>query len=70
MDYDIQFVGGLKKAFFGGEGLFFASLTGPGKVWLQTLPFGRLAARIGHNVGGGRGEGGLLGKIGRIFGGN
>ena len=46
VDYDIVRVGGIKTALFGGEGLFFASLTGPGRVWLQTLPFSRLAERI------------------------
>jgi uncharacterized protein (AIM24 family) len=46
VDYDIQFVGGFKNALFGGEGLFFAKLTGPGKVFLQSLPFSRLADRI------------------------
>src|SRR5438552_5860257 len=46
VDYDIQMVGGLKSALFGGEGLFFATLRGPGKVWLQSLPFSRLASRI------------------------
>ena len=46
VDYDIQFVGGIKTALFGGEGLFFATLTGPGQVWLQSLPFSRLADRI------------------------
>jgi uncharacterized protein (AIM24 family) len=44
--YDIQFVGKIKTALFGGEGIFFATLTGPGKVWLQSLPFSRLADRI------------------------
>jgi uncharacterized protein (TIGR00266 family) len=44
--YDIQWVGGLKSALFGGEGLFYAALTGPGKVWLQSLPFSRLAGRM------------------------
>jgi uncharacterized protein (AIM24 family) len=44
--YDIQFVGKVKTALFGGEGIFFATLTGPGKVWLQSLPFSRLADRI------------------------
>src|SRR2546428_7992899 len=44
--YDIEFVGGLKSALFGGEGLFFATLRGPGRIWLQTLPFSRLASRI------------------------
>ncbi len=46
VQYDIQFVGGIKTALFGGEGLFYAALTGPGKVWLQSLPFSRLADRI------------------------
>lgn len=46
VDYDIQFVGGFKNALFGGEGLFFATLTGPGTVYLQSLPFSRLADRI------------------------
>jgi uncharacterized protein (AIM24 family) len=44
--YDIQFVGGLKNSVFGGEGIFFATVTGPGKVWVQSMPFSRLAARI------------------------
>lgn len=43
VDYDIQFVGGIKNTLFGGEGVFFAQLTGPGKVWIQSLPFSRLA---------------------------
>ena len=46
VDYDIQFIGGIKNALFGGEGLFLATLTGPGKIKLQTLPFSRLADRI------------------------
>jgi uncharacterized protein (TIGR00266 family) len=46
VNYDIQFVGGVKTAFFGGEGLFFATLRGPGKVWLQSLPLSRLADRL------------------------
>src|SRR5438046_3701192 len=45
VNYDIQFVGGIKNTLFGGEGLFFATLRGPGKVWIQTLPVSRLAAR-------------------------
>lgn len=65
--YDIQFVGGIKSAIFGGEGFFFASLTGPGWVWLQSLPFSRLAGRIHQAApqtgGGGRGEGSLLGRL-------
>ena len=72
--YDIQFVGGFKNALFGGEGLFLATLTGPGKTILQTLPFSRLAGRI---VGATRegsssvaGVGGTLRDIGNIFGGD
>lgn len=65
--YDIQFVGGIKSAIFGGEGFFFASLTGPGWVWLQSLPFSRLAGRIHQAApqtgGGGKGEGSLLGRL-------
>jgi len=61
--YDIQFVGGFKNALFGGEGLFYATLTGPGHIVLQTLPFSRLANRIGAAIGGGRGESKGLGGI-------
>jgi uncharacterized protein (TIGR00266 family) len=65
--YDIQYVGGVKNALFGGEGLFFAVLTGPGHVTLQTLPFSRFANRIAAAMGGSRGEsrgiGGLGGNI-------
>jgi uncharacterized protein (AIM24 family) len=46
VDFDIQYVGKLKSALFSGEGLFFATLTGPGRVWLQSLPISRLANRI------------------------
>jgi uncharacterized protein (AIM24 family) len=67
ISYDIQFVGGFRNALFGGEGLFFAVLTGPGHVTLQTLPFSRFANRIGAAMGSGRGEsrgvGGLGGNI-------
>ncbi len=67
VDYDIQFVGGFKNVLFGGEGLFLAQLTGPGVVYLQTLPFSRLADRIISASGWvgrkdeTRGIGGLLG---------
>ena len=72
MDYDIQFVGKIKSALFGGEGLFFATLKGPGRVWLQSLPLSRLANRIvaavpGFRGGRSRGEGSLLGGIGRVL---
>ena len=71
VSYDIQFVGGVKSALFGGEGLFFAQLRGPGRVWLQSLPLSRLANRIyaaAPQTGGrGRGEGSVLGEIGRTI---
>lgn len=74
VDYDIQFVGGIKTALFGGEGLFFAKLTGPGKVWLQSLPFSRLADRIiasAPKMGGRRkGEGSILGGLGGLLSGD
>ncbi len=70
-DYDIQYVGGIKTALFGGEGLFFATLRGPGKIWLQSLPFARLASRIvaaaPKTGSGGREEGSVLGGLGRIL---
>lgn len=68
VNYDIQWVGGFKSALFGGEGLFFATLTGPGRVWLQSLPFSRLAGRMlaaAAAAGFGRGdEGSVLGGMG------
>lgn len=71
MSYDIEFVGSIKSAIFGGEGLFFANVTGPGKVWLQSLPFSRLADRIiasVPNMGGKRkGEGSIMGTLGNIL---
>jgi len=70
VEFDIQYVGGVKTALFGGEGLFFATLRGPGRIWLQSLPFSRLAGRIvaaAPRLGrGGREEGSLLGGIGRL----
>lgn len=64
VNYDIKFVGGIKTALFGGEGLFFAHLSGPGDVYLQTLPFSRMADRILGAAGGKKGESsGILGKI-------
>ena len=70
VDFDVQFVGGIKTALFGGEGLFFAVLRGPGTVWLQSLPFARLASRVFaaapvRQGGGGSGgeQGGLLGDL-------
>lgn len=71
VDYDIQMVGGVKSALFGGEGLFFATLRGPGTIWLQSLPLSRLAGRItaaSPQTGrGGREEGSLLGGFGRLL---
>lgn len=68
IDYDIQFVGGIKNTLFGGEGLFFATLRGPGKVWIQTLPISRLAGRI-LTYGGPRRkeEGSILGGLGNML---
>ncbi|MFC5985661.1 TIGR00266 family protein [Marinicrinis lubricantis] len=65
VDYDIEFVKGIKTAFFGGEGLFFATLKGPGKVWIQSLPFSRLADRVISAAGyaNRKGEGSLLGGL-------
>ncbi|WNQ09113.1 TIGR00266 family protein [Paenibacillus aurantius] len=69
VDYDIEFVKGVKTALFGGEGLFYATLRGPGKVWIQSLPFSRMADRIfaASRVGGKKEEGSLLGGIGNLF---
>ena len=69
VDYDIVFVGGIKNTLFGGEGVFFASLIGPGKVWIQSLPISRLADRIiGHSGGyNKRGEGSILGGLGDLL---
>jgi Mitochondrial biogenesis AIM24 len=64
-------VGKIKSAIFGGEGLFFATLRGPGRVWLQSLPLSRLANRIvaavPRAVGGGREEGSILGALGGLM---
>ena len=74
IEYDIERAGSLKSMFFGGEGLFLATLEGPGIVWMQTLPFSRLADRIisASAIGGGssKGEGSMLGGLGRMLGGN
>lgn len=67
VDYDIQFIGGIKNTIFGGEGLFFATLKGPGKVWIQSLPVSRLAGRLMAYSKGGKEEGSVLGGLGRIF---
>lgn len=74
VDYDIEFIGGIKNSLFGGEGLFYATLTGPGTVFVQSLPFSRLAGRIlaAAPQGGGKdkGEGSILGSIGDMVGGD
>jgi len=74
VSYDIEMVRGIKTALFGGEGLFFATLRGPGRVWLQSLPFSRLAGRIfaaAPQAGGrGHGEGSILGGLGGLLGGD
>jgi uncharacterized protein (TIGR00266 family) len=70
VSYDIQFVGKVKTALFGGEGLFFATLRGPGKVWLQSLPLSRLADRIykaAPKTGRRSEEGSILGGIGDLL---
>ncbi len=71
VDYDIQGVPGIKTALFGGEGFFFARLTGPGTVWIQSLPFSRLASRVyasAPQTGGKRtGEGSVLGGLGDVL---
>lgn len=71
VDYDIEFIGGIKNSIFGGEGLFFAKLRGPGKVYIQSLPFSRLANRIitsAPRTGGkDRGEGSILGGLGDLL---
>lgn len=71
VNYDIQRAGNLKSMFFGGEGLFLATLSGHGKVWLQSLPFSRLADRILAHApaqgGSAKGEGSVLGGLGRML---
>jgi len=69
--YNIEFVGGIKNTLFGGEGLFFASLTGPGSVWIQSLPFSRLASKVfasaPKSYGSNKDEGSILGTLGDLF---
>ncbi len=71
VDYDIEFIGGIRNSIFGGEGLFYATLRGPGIVYVQSLPFSRLADRIIASApksgGSGRDEGSLLGGLGRMI---
>lgn len=69
VDYNIEFVGGIKNTIFGGEGLFFATLRGPGTVYVQSLPFSRLAGRVLAAIprgGKDKGEGSILGGLGDI----
>jgi uncharacterized protein (TIGR00266 family) len=74
VDFDLVRAGGVRSVFFGGEGLFFARLRGPGRVWIQSLPFSRLAGRMLAAAGGyggqNRGEGSVLGELGDLIGGN
>ena len=70
VDFDLVRAGSIKSMIFGGEGIFFAKLTGPGKVWIQSLPFSRLAGRMWAalpNRGGSKGEGSILGGIGNLL---
>lgn len=71
VDYDIEFIGGIKNSIFGGEGLFYATLRGPGTVYVQSLPFSRLADRIIASApragGNSRDEGSLLGGLGSLL---
>ncbi|MCW2118346.1 TIGR00266 family protein [Flavobacterium sp. 7A] len=71
VDYDIEFIGGIKNSIFGGEGLFYATLRGPGTVYIQSLPFSRLADRIIASApkagGDSRGEGSILGGLGSLL---
>lgn len=68
VDYDVVLAGGVKSVLFGGEGLFFVKLRGPGKVWLQSLPFSRLAGRVLANASfSGQGEGSVLGGVGDLL---
>ena len=75
VNYEIEYVGKIKSALFGGEGLFFATLRGPGKVWIQSLPFSRFASRVfsampGNLAGRRQGEGSILGPLGDLLGGD
>lgn len=68
INYDIQFVGGIKNTLFGGEGVFFATLSGPGKVWIQSLPISRLASRIiQYGTTQRKEEGSILGGLGNLL---
>lgn len=68
VDYNIERAGNLKSMVFGGEGIFLATLHGPGTVYIQSLPFSRLANRVLQAAGGGKGEGSVIGGLGDMFG--
>lgn len=73
VNYNIEYVGKIKTALFGGEGMFFATLSGPGTVWIQSLPFSRLADRVLSSAvspTGGKGEGSILGSLGDFLNGD
>jgi uncharacterized protein (TIGR00266 family) len=70
VDYNIEFVSGIKTALFGGEGLFFATLRGPGTVWIQSLPFSRLASRVFAAAGGSKDEGSVARGLFDMFNGD
>ena len=71
VDYDIQFIKGIKNMVFGGEGLFYATLRGPGKVWIQSIPISRLASRIlSYGTVNRKEEGSILGTFGNLLDGN
>ncbi len=68
IDFDIEFIKGIRNFMFGGEGLFFAILRGPGKVWIQSLPISRLAGRLmQYGLGGRKEEGSILGGLGNLL---
>jgi uncharacterized protein (TIGR00266 family) len=68
INFDIQFIGGIRNSIFGGEGLFFATVRGPGKVWIQTLPVSRLASRIlAYGSFNRKEEGSILGGLGNLL---
>jgi len=69
IQYSIERAGNLKSMVFGGEGLFLATLTGVGRVWLQSLPFNRFADRVLANIrpGGSQGEGSVIGGLSSVF---
>ncbi len=72
VDYDIEMIKGVRNMIFGGEGVYYARLQGPGKVWIQSLPFSRLADRVlrsskNYGRGSGKGEGSVLGGLGDLL---